>query len=1595
MLKQWTLYRLPISLIGFALLAGISLSAQAGYTSSSNPNGKPCSPCCSCPGPAAGGSSGSGNVPGTGSNGMPTYYVNPMLIGLILQDTPLSYTPPKGPAIDVQVTYNQKDTAQPSGFTYGNLGPEWTYNWIEYVQDDPNSVGNNVSLYLPDGEGRTYKAFNSSSGAFAREPETGAIMVLVSTSPVTYERRMPDGSKEVFSTSDGSTGYPRKIFLTQRVDARGNAVTLSYDGQHRLTGITDAVGQVSTLQYGNTDPLLVTSITDPFGRSTALTYDSAGRLSSITDAIGMTSSFGYTGASTVIQSLTTPYGTTQFAYGESGYHYWLNITDVNGHTSRWEFLQAAPGIPYSEVLVPAGIPTFNRYIDGRNSFYWDAQAYAQAAGDYTQALIYHWDHEQAPGGGGSSVTADALESIKYQLENRIWYVHPDGLDVTAGSLNSPLDEARVLADGSTQLTTHQYNSYGNLTQTIDPTGLETDTTYASNNIDPIQIDRYGPNSYHTTETFTYNSQHEPLTHTDEAGSTTTYTYNAAGQKTSETDALGHTQQWAYDANGYLTSFTDANGHAISYTYDNVGRLATETDPLGNTKTYSYDALNRITRITYWDGTYEENTWDKLDRVAHRDRNGNVTHYAYDGDRNLISTTDPLGHVTSFTYYANNLLKTKTDPTGGVTTWTRDIEGRVTQRQDSNGGITTFAYDVANRKTSETNALNQTTSFISYDGDNRLTRSKDANDVITDLTYHPRGWLLTRTVRASADGSPSSNDATTTMGYDAVGDLTSVVEPDGVTTGYGYDAAHRLGAISDADHDTLVYTLDAVGNRTAENTYDSGGTLKRSLTRSFDARNQVQSQHDGEGDLTVFNYDANGNRSGQTDALGVMTRWNFDAENRLLSTVQNYLGSDPATANTTTAYGYDTANHLVSVTDPDNLATGYQVDAMGRVTQLTSPDTGITASSYDAAGNRVSQTDARGVTSTYTYDALNRLTSISYPTSTLNVHYYYDEPDSTTGCSGSYPVGHMTRMTDSSGNTTWCYDNRGNVVSKQQSDAGFVTTTNYAWNLANRLMEITYPDGSTATYTRDAEGRIASVNTKAVNGIAAMAVSAISYLPFGPASAYTFGNGEILTKTHDHAYRSTGVTSKTLYLQLGLDGLGNPITLKDAVTETSPVESYQYDPLYRLQQVNDSTGAPWQSYTYDKTGDRLTKTTAGQVPNQTYNYQASTHRLISITGSDASGRTMDANGNTTSIQIGSTTTSLVYDDRNRLVQAGGLDGMQYALNGLDERVHKGIDPPAGTGFLYDDAGKLLGEYAEGDGSRTDYVWADDTLVGELWGHPPGTRALRYIYTDGLGTPRVMLGSGGAVLWTWPYAQNPFGERPASGSYALNARFAGQYFDSESGLNYNLHRDYEPGTGRYIESDPIGLKGGVGTYGYVSASPMRYADLLGLLQWTSSAAVYETDYVNNSTFTMIPGAMPDTVDPGSLAVTAATWSIDPVCHCNGGQYAFDEYKVDFHAIVHLRRRVEYPDQGEYSWVRQKEGDHVRDFAAWAQGRGKSIAQGDENDLRGSQYKDELTCIQTAKSRLQTDFYNSVLPAIRDSYNKWDASGQHSWPAGGFQQ
>ena len=276
-------------------------------------NTGPSAPCSSGGCGGGGGPAGGGGGGGCGA-GMCAVATTLPLVNLRLFDTPVGYTPPLGYDVHTTLTYNQLEASQPASMNYSNIGPQWSTSWISYIQDGgalPTANSPNVQRIGAGGGSTTYNnyTYNYADSTFARELNPPAQLALVSETPIVYERRFPDGSKEVYATSDGATSYPRRVFLSQIVDPKGNALTLNYDGNFRLTSIQDAIGQSTTFSYGNpTNSWLITTITDPFTRKAQLTYDEAGRLSSITDAVGITSSFDYDGASTDIIAMRTPYG---------------------------------------------------------------------------------------------------------------------------------------------------------------------------------------------------------------------------------------------------------------------------------------------------------------------------------------------------------------------------------------------------------------------------------------------------------------------------------------------------------------------------------------------------------------------------------------------------------------------------------------------------------------------------------------------------------------------------------------------------------------------------------------------------------------------------------------------------------------------------------------------------------------------------------------------------------------------------------------------------------------------------------------------------------------------------------------------------------------------------------------------------------------------------------------------------------------------------------------------------------------------------------------------------------------------------------------
>jgi RHS repeat-associated protein len=241
---------------------------------------------------------------------------------------------------------------------------------------------------------------------------------------------------------------------------------------------------------------------------------------------------------------------------------------------------------------------------------------------------------------------------------------------------------------------------------------------------------------------------------------------------------------------------------------------------------------------------------------------------------------------------------------------------------------------------------------------------------------------------------------------------------------------------------------------------------------------------------------------------------------------------------------------------------------------------------------------------------------------------------------------------------------------------------------------------------------------------------------------------------------------------------------------------------------------------------------------TYTYATTSQRLLNVGGQGL--RSYDAAGNTTAITSGMPV-AFAHDDRGRLreVRVGGVLQRTYLYNGRGERVLR--TSPSGAAptlqFVYDEAGRLLGEYQANGARVAEYVWVDDLLVAILRAHDGST--YQFVETDALGSPRAVIHpAANAVVWRWDLVTTAFGEHAPDAdpdgnglAYPLNLRYPGQYADG-LGFNYNLFRDYDPATGRYLQSDPIGLLGGMNSYTYVGGNPMVAIDPLGLIHYNAN-------------------------------------------------------------------------------------------------------------------------------------------------------------------
>jgi RHS repeat-associated protein len=951
----------------------------------------------------------------------------------------------------------------------------------------------------------------------------------------------------------------------------------------------------------------------------------------------------------------------------------------------------------------------------------------------------------------------------------------------------------------------------------------------------------------TYATFTYDAQGR-ATKSEFAGAvgTAAVTYNADGSATVQ-DATGATVNRTFQVNQGSASTKAVtiacpacgpnNSVSDSMLYDANNNLTKHTNKAGIETTYTYNARNLVTSRTEASGTAAARTvsyqWHPTFNLPTQViEPTKTTTYTYDTAARVVQTdvtANGVTRTTSRVYNAQGLLQSEKGP-----------------RTDVND-TTTYTYDTAGNVATVTNPKGQVTTYSSYDMHGNILSMTYPNGVIQTATYDPRSRMLSKTVEG----------ATTNYTYDLNGQTSTVTNANGSVTTFLYDSAQRLIGKDLNNGEKLRYTLDSAGRTIKTQTFDAQNILSSTTTAEYDGLNRVTKRIDANNKITSYAYDANGNVTATTDANGLTTTSAYDPLNRVI------LVTDPLSK--TTAFTYNPMDQILSVRDPNNNTTAYTYNGFGDNLSVQSPDTGTTTQSHNAAGMVVTKTDARGKTATYQYDVIGRITSVAYADGGITTTYDV----------AANGVGKLASVTDYSGSTSYTYDGYGRTASKTTTvngadgQANVTKTMSYGRDSIGRLTSMTYPSGKVLTMAY-AQGRVVSMTWDN-----APLITGVQYLPFGGPESWLYNRSGI-NKEYTRYVDLNGRIEKYLtplgHQKLTFDNASRITAIEksdrlNGGTVPTMIQShaFAYDNAGRLTSFAESTlgGSTWsttanQSFTYDSNGNRTSATLNGSVSN--YSYLSGSNRLagvITTGGGLYLANSFDASGNL----ISDGTNNYTYDARGRLTkaQASGIT-TGYKINYENLRVRKGNTNAANTRvFMYDSSGHMMGEYDASGNAVQEMVWLGDTPVAVTGTLPCTTgvancteQATAMIWTDHLNTPRELtrVNAAGQHVSIWKWSGLPFGETvpnenpSALGVMTFNHRFPGQYFDKESGLNQNWHRDYDPRLGRYVQTDPQGLKDGTNIYAYVHGMPVGSTDHTGLY-WEYCSGAGRMYHINNDT------------------------------------------------------------------------------------------------------------------------------------------------------
>lgn len=704
-----------------------------------------------------------------------------------------------------------------------------------------------------------------------------------------------------------------------------------------------------------------------------------------------------------------------------------------------------------------------------------------------------------------------------------------------------------------------------------------------------------------------------------------------------------------------------------------------------------------------------------------------------------------------------------------------VDGTLNTVQDANGNRITAGY-TSGRLTTLTHSSGAAL-VLTYNAEGRIIQVADPANRTTTFAYDTAGEHLLGYTDKYGSHSYHYLTGQTNPALDHA--LTEIAFSDDTHIYFGYDTRGRLiSHRRDNDQEQLTYAYGVVGGHSVTTT--AGETT----TYRIDDAGQVVESINPLGHVVRYDYDAARNRTQIRSPLGVTYVYAFDARGNLTG-VTDPLDRD-------VSFTYDAANHLTGFRDAKGNTTVYRPNAAGDLLSITYAKGTFQQFEYDPLGNLTEAINARGQALQYVYYPNGLLQRKTYADATV-VQYEYDAR------------GNLTKVTDRAGqDTVMEYDAADNLHKITYPGGRFLE---FEYNTVGQRTQSVDQTGFTVNYVYDALGRL----WKLLDGDSGLVVQ-YTYDATGRLIRKDLGNGTYTTYEYDAA-------GQLLHL---VNHAPQPTP-----EQSGPVNSrfdYTYDALGRVTRVDDSNGR-WD-YTFDALGQLtrgvFTSNDMAVLPDQDlqYFYDAAGNRTHTIINGVTT--TYTVNNTNEYTQVGGTT--YTYDlDGNRVTATTDATMTTYAFD--QESRLTGITSPTDVwGFEYDALGNRVARNLNGQIER---YQVDPVFLGTRVAAFNGSGELLRHFTHGLGLVSQVSATGEAAYydfdWTGSsvgitgqagaysnrYAYLPWGQFMAnSGSVASPFSFLGQHGVVDDGANlFHMHgRNYDPGIGRFISNDPLGLAGG---------------------------------------------------------------------------------------------------------------------------------------------------------------------------------------------